>query len=132
DARRIPAGSPRRRSRPCIWDRTKPSRWVRSSPLRRRAGASSWMPWAWPGPCVSSLCRPRSGRRARLAGEPDLQPVFHEAGLLHLQSLESLGKHEVALVAPDANEQLVGLAEDFDLGLLGERQPEREHVRSPP
>src|SRR5438309_5752195 len=47
-----------------------------------------------------SLSRARARGRARVPGEADLQAVLHEPRVLHLEVLEGLGKHQVALVGP--------------------------------
>src|SRR2546427_3908513 len=84
--------------------------------------------WAMIAP---SLSRPRSCGGPRVAGEPDLQPVLDEAGLLYLQTLEGLWKHEVALVGSHPEEQLLALAKHLQLALLRERQAQAEHIGGP-
>src|SRR6266545_3094299 len=76
---------------------------------------------------------PDAVRAAPPAGfaERDLQPVVHELRPLDVEALERLGEHDVALVRPHADVELVGLAVDVEVILLREGQAKREQVDRP-
>src|SRR6266540_1336179 len=78
----------------------------------------------------SSLSRSGCPRR-RLTREPHLQPVLHEARVLHLEPLEGLRKNQIPLVRADPNVELLSLSVHVQVGLLDEGQAQRQDVGRP-